>query len=210
MSVDPDDNTPGAIRRSGADIVTYGAPVLPGAMFLLGYYEDGAARHAASPAASCTPEPRSSTWCCPASPPGSGWSGVTSSPWARAASASAAPSAITPSAPSASDPLGPSRGQAFPTRYPRARITKPFHPALSSWKIDSPQRFLARSFLAAGYDEPAQHFWKGSTPHEEGSLPAPGADPGPEPRGLRHQQHPRRLRQRRRAHRPWWSSPPPP
>lgn len=43
MSVDPDDNTPGAIRRSGADIVTYGAPVLPGAMFLLGYYEDGAA-----------------------------------------------------------------------------------------------------------------------------------------------------------------------
>lgn len=41
MSVDPDDNTPGAIRRSGAKIVTYGAPVLPGAMFLLGYYDDG-------------------------------------------------------------------------------------------------------------------------------------------------------------------------
>lgn len=41
MSVDPDDNTPGAIARSGARIVTYGAPVLPGAMFLLGYYEDG-------------------------------------------------------------------------------------------------------------------------------------------------------------------------
>ena len=41
MSVDPDDNTPGAIKQSGADIVTYGAPVLPGAMFLLGYYEDG-------------------------------------------------------------------------------------------------------------------------------------------------------------------------
>ncbi len=41
MSVDPDDNTPGAIRESGARIVTYGAPVLPGAMFLLGYYEDG-------------------------------------------------------------------------------------------------------------------------------------------------------------------------
>ena len=41
MSVDPDDNTPGAIRRSGAEIVTYGAPVLPGAMFLLGYYPDG-------------------------------------------------------------------------------------------------------------------------------------------------------------------------
>lgn len=41
MSVDPDDNTPGAIRASGARIVTYGAPVLPGAMILLGYYEDG-------------------------------------------------------------------------------------------------------------------------------------------------------------------------
>ena len=41
MSVDPDDNTPGAIRKSGARIVTYGAPVLPGAMFLLGYFEDG-------------------------------------------------------------------------------------------------------------------------------------------------------------------------
>lgn len=41
MSVDPDDRTPAAIRDSGAAIVTYGAPVLPGAMFLLGYYEDG-------------------------------------------------------------------------------------------------------------------------------------------------------------------------
>ena len=41
MSVDPDDNTPGAIKESGARIVTYGAPVLPGAMFLLGYFEDG-------------------------------------------------------------------------------------------------------------------------------------------------------------------------
>ena len=41
MSVDPDDRTPGAIKASGADIVTYGAPVLPGAMFLLGYFEDG-------------------------------------------------------------------------------------------------------------------------------------------------------------------------
>lgn len=41
MSVDPDDNTPGAIKASGARIVTYGAPVLPGAMILLGYYEDG-------------------------------------------------------------------------------------------------------------------------------------------------------------------------
>ena len=41
MSVDPDDNTPGAIKKSGARIVTYGAPVLPGAMFLLGYFADG-------------------------------------------------------------------------------------------------------------------------------------------------------------------------
>jgi molybdopterin biosynthesis enzyme len=41
MSVDPDDNTPGAIKHSGAEIVTYGAPVLPGAMFLLGYFADG-------------------------------------------------------------------------------------------------------------------------------------------------------------------------
>ena len=41
MSVDPDDMTPAAIRSSGANIVTYGAPVLPGAMFLLGYYDDG-------------------------------------------------------------------------------------------------------------------------------------------------------------------------
>ena len=39
MSVDPDDRTPGAIRDTGADIVTYGAPVLPGAMLLLSYYK---------------------------------------------------------------------------------------------------------------------------------------------------------------------------
>ena len=41
MSVDPDDNTPGAIKVCGAEIITYGAPVLPGAMFLLGYFDDG-------------------------------------------------------------------------------------------------------------------------------------------------------------------------
>ncbi len=40
MSVDPDDRTPLAIRNTGADIVSYGAPVLPGAMFLLSYYGD--------------------------------------------------------------------------------------------------------------------------------------------------------------------------
>ena len=38
MSVDPDDRTPLAIKNTGAEIVTYGAPVLPGAMFLLSYY----------------------------------------------------------------------------------------------------------------------------------------------------------------------------
>lgn len=41
MSVDPDDRTPASIRQSGAHIVSYGAPVLPGAMFLVGYFEDG-------------------------------------------------------------------------------------------------------------------------------------------------------------------------
>ena len=40
MSVDPDDRTPLAIRNTGARIVSYGAPVLPGAMFLLGYYKE--------------------------------------------------------------------------------------------------------------------------------------------------------------------------
>ena len=39
MSVDPDDRTPLAIKNTGAEIVTYGAPVLPGAMFMLAYYE---------------------------------------------------------------------------------------------------------------------------------------------------------------------------
>ncbi|XCP84512.1 molybdopterin-binding protein [Roseburia hominis] len=39
MSVDPDDKTPLAIRSTGAAVVTYGAPVLPGAMFMLAYYE---------------------------------------------------------------------------------------------------------------------------------------------------------------------------
>lgn len=41
MSVDPDDLTPSAVRDSGAKIVSYGAPVLPGAMFLLGYFGYG-------------------------------------------------------------------------------------------------------------------------------------------------------------------------
>lgn len=39
MSVDPDDLTPSAIKSTGAEIISYGAPVLPGAMFLLAYYK---------------------------------------------------------------------------------------------------------------------------------------------------------------------------
>ena len=41
MSVDPDDQTPGAIREAGTEVVTYGAPVLPGAMLCLAYFPDG-------------------------------------------------------------------------------------------------------------------------------------------------------------------------
>ncbi|MCI6693559.1 MAG: molybdopterin-binding protein [Clostridium sp.] len=40
MSVDPDDVTPTAIKECGGELVTYGSPVLPGAMFLLAYYGD--------------------------------------------------------------------------------------------------------------------------------------------------------------------------
>ena len=40
MSVDPDDRTPLAIRNVCGSAVTYGAPVLPGAMFMLSYYGD--------------------------------------------------------------------------------------------------------------------------------------------------------------------------
>lgn len=39
MSVDPDDTTPTAIKNTGAELISYGAPVLPGAMFLLSYYK---------------------------------------------------------------------------------------------------------------------------------------------------------------------------
>ncbi len=39
MSVDPDDKTPLAIKNTKARVVSYGAPVLPGAMFMLAYYE---------------------------------------------------------------------------------------------------------------------------------------------------------------------------
>ena len=39
MSVDPDDRTPLAIKNACTEVVTYGAPVLPGAMFMLAYCE---------------------------------------------------------------------------------------------------------------------------------------------------------------------------
>ncbi|MCU6711837.1 molybdopterin-binding protein [Paenibacillus sp. J5C_2022] len=37
MSVDPDDRTPGAIKAAGAEIVSYGTPMLPGSMLLMSY-----------------------------------------------------------------------------------------------------------------------------------------------------------------------------
>lgn len=37
MSVDPDDASPTGIRSSGAEVVFYGAPVLPGSQFMLAY-----------------------------------------------------------------------------------------------------------------------------------------------------------------------------
>jgi len=40
MSVDPDDRTPAGIRAAGAEVITYGAPTFPGAMFLLAYIGD--------------------------------------------------------------------------------------------------------------------------------------------------------------------------
>ncbi|PAB56813.1 molybdopterin-binding protein [Anaeromicrobium sediminis] len=40
MSVDPDDTTPTGIKKVGGEIISYGAPVLPGAMFLISYKGD--------------------------------------------------------------------------------------------------------------------------------------------------------------------------
>ena len=40
MSVDPDDLTPEGIRRSGADVISHGFPILPGSMFLMSYLGD--------------------------------------------------------------------------------------------------------------------------------------------------------------------------
>jgi len=40
MSVDPDDVTPTGIRQTGAEVVFYGAPVLPGSMLMLAYLDN--------------------------------------------------------------------------------------------------------------------------------------------------------------------------
>lgn len=40
MSVDPDDVTPEGIRQTGAEVVKYGAPVLPGSMFMVAYLKE--------------------------------------------------------------------------------------------------------------------------------------------------------------------------
>ncbi|SCY21209.1 molybdopterin-binding protein [Desulfoluna spongiiphila] len=37
MSVDPDDQTPASIRAAGGEVIIYGSPILPGAMFMLAY-----------------------------------------------------------------------------------------------------------------------------------------------------------------------------
>ncbi|UMZ73197.1 molybdopterin-binding protein [Natranaerofaba carboxydovora] len=40
MSVDPDDVTPTAIKETGAEVITYGAPLFPGSMLMLAYLGD--------------------------------------------------------------------------------------------------------------------------------------------------------------------------
>jgi molybdopterin biosynthesis enzyme len=40
MSVDPDDMTPLAIKNTGAEIITYGSPMFPGAMMMLAYLDN--------------------------------------------------------------------------------------------------------------------------------------------------------------------------
>lgn len=41
MSVDPDDRTPGAIKLAGAEIISYGTPMLPGSMLMIAYLGEG-------------------------------------------------------------------------------------------------------------------------------------------------------------------------
>ncbi|MFD1436708.1 molybdopterin-binding protein [Kroppenstedtia eburnea] len=40
MSVDPDDRTPGAIASLGAEVISYGTPMLPGSMLMIAYYRE--------------------------------------------------------------------------------------------------------------------------------------------------------------------------
>lgn len=40
MSIDPDDLSPTSIRAAGGDVITYGSPTFPGAMFMLAYIGD--------------------------------------------------------------------------------------------------------------------------------------------------------------------------
>jgi molybdopterin biosynthesis enzyme len=40
LSVDPDDVTVEGVENSGAEIISYGAPVMPGAMFLFAMWND--------------------------------------------------------------------------------------------------------------------------------------------------------------------------
>ncbi len=40
MSVDPDDLTKKAIKEAGVEVVSYGAPILPGNMFMIGYLNE--------------------------------------------------------------------------------------------------------------------------------------------------------------------------
>ncbi len=42
MSVDPDDRSPGAIRKAATHVVTYGVPMLPGSMMMLAYRHETA------------------------------------------------------------------------------------------------------------------------------------------------------------------------
>jgi len=43
MSVDPDDRTPLGIKNAADKVISYGAPMLPGSMFMLAYMKDGRA-----------------------------------------------------------------------------------------------------------------------------------------------------------------------
>ena len=99
MSVDPDDRTPLAIKNTGADIISYGAPVLPGAMFLVSYLDGvpvcglpGCVMYAKRTILTC---------CCPACWPMPPSPPRTLPGWARAGCAWAVRNATGPTAASA-------------------------------------------------------------------------------------------------------------